>query len=133
MQAWIKFHVDSLMEKGVSIVIENGACKLLDKKCSGDQMGFSRCRRSDKPYVLQRKVSTPSEKLLFTQKKQQKSYEKGLQLWQRRLAHISNARIKMMENERALGINLNLVPETIDCLPFVETKQTKSRSDGILA
>ena len=122
-----------LDSKGISTVIENGIGKLLDRERSKDQIGFGTRRGSDSLYILEGRVSTSRGKLLYIQTKKLDSHSKGLQLWHQRLGNISKGRVKAMENDRVVGMNLTAKPEISDCVPCVESKQTRSRSDGSLA
>ena len=119
--------------KGISTVIEKGVCKLIDRNNSRAQIGFATRRRTDNLYILQGNANVSRDRLLCARSKQSNSHPRDLILWHQRLGHISKDRVKKTANEKVLGVNLEQLPETIDCIPCVESKQTKSRSDGTLA
>ena len=119
---------------GISTLVEDGECIFVDRDNRRLPLGYASRRRSDDLFVIQGVVVQPQYKSFsMSMEKSGEENAQGLELWHRRLGHVSKERVKQLTSGIVEGIDMNDKPQRIDCRPCVEAKQSKSPATGRLA
>ena len=116
---------------GISTLIEKGECIFLDRHDKHSHLGYASRRASDNLYVIQGLVLSSKVKSLCAVKTEESP--SGVELWHRRLGHISKDRIEKMADGMVEGLDTKQKAKKISCVPCVEAKQAKSPAIGKLA
>ena len=121
-----------LDKSGISTMIEDGRCVFVDRLDKGSILGYARKRASDGLYVVNGMTTPRHRRAVPAAISKDAQEEAGVDLWHRRLGHISKDTVRKMFDGVVDGMSLSDKPESIGCEPCVMSKQTKSPSTGTL-
>jgi Reverse transcriptase (RNA-dependent DNA polymerase)/GAG-pre-integrase domain len=119
----------------VEVLFDGSGCRLLDRRAGGEQLGFGK-KRADVLCQLVTKAVGKSPRqaaMAAVGVGGEETRETGIDIFHRRLGHISKQAIKdMVRDKTVTGMDLSEACETVDCHDCAVGKQTRKSFKGRL-